>query len=521
MKTKIVKKDLKKSPIQIAFELKEKKDRELANIKKNNLSKESAIKKNNEPITEKKNIENLEIEEELIGEKNKRPAREKIIVNARKINNYSYIVDKKDKMNVPLKIFASEKLMNKMMEDSCIQQGINVACLPGIKGFSIMMPDAHQGYGFSIGGVAAFDHKDGCISPGGIGYDINCGVRLLTTNLTKDDMTEKIKPLLNLLFKNIPPGVGSKSLFHLDDKELNDILTNGPIWAVNKGYGTEDDLSNCESNGRLVDADPNKISQKAKSRGRSQLGTLGSGNHFLEIQYVEEIQDKKTAKIFGITKKDQVVVLIHCGSRGLGHQVCSDYLREMEEADPEIMRSLPEKSLIYAPAQSKLAKDYFGAMCAAANFAWTNRQLITHQTRISFKEIFGDKVKLEVVYDVAHNIAKLETHEIDGISQKVWVHRKGATRAFGPGHKEIPEKYRETGQPIFIPGSMGTSSYVLAGTTQAMKESFGSTAHGAGRLMSRHSAIEKWDGQKLKDDLEKEKIYIKASSIKGLSEYTI
>jgi tRNA-splicing ligase RtcB len=462
------------------------------------------------------NDEEMEIKEDNL--KTKMNERERIKLNPRKLNNYSYIVDRQDKMNVPLKIFASEKLLNKMLEDNCIQQGYNVACLPGIKGNSIMMPDAHQGYGFSIGGVAAFDHKKGIISPGGIGYDINCGVRLLVTNLTKDDVRERIKPLLESLFKKIPPGVGGKSLFRIEDNEFDDILKNGPAWAIKKGYGTEEDLENCESNGKLEGADPSKVSQKARSRGRSQLGTLGSGNHFLEIQYVNEIFDKKTAKTFGITKENQIVVLIHSGSRGLGHQVCSDYLREMENAYPEIMSSLPEKSLIYAPAESKLAKEYFGAMCAAANFAWTNRQIITHQVRESFKEIFGEKVKLDVVYDVAHNIAKLETHNIDGEKEKVWVHRKGATRAFPPGNKELPKKYQKTGQPIFIPGSMGTSSYVLVGTEKAMSESFGSTAHGAGRLMSRHAAIAKWTGEELKQELEKEKIFIKVSSIKGLSE---
>ncbi len=444
--------------------------------------------------------------------------KDKVRLNPRKINSYSYIVDKKDNMNVPLKIFASEKLIKKMMEDNCIQQGYNVSCLPGIKGYSIMMPDAHQGYGFSIGGVAAFDHKKGCISPGGIGYDINCGVRLLSTNLTKEDVSERIKPLLDSLFKKIPPGVGGKSLFRINDDEFDYILKNGPEWAIKKGYGIEEDLENCESNGKLEGAEPSNVSKEARARGRSQLGTLGSGNHFLEIQYVNEIFDKKTAKTFGITKENQVVILIHSGSRGLGHQVCSDYLRKMEDEYLEIMKSLPEKSLIYAPADSKLAKEYFGAMCAAANFAWTNRQMITHQTREAFKEIFGDKVKLSVVYDVAHNIAKLETHNIDGKNQKVWVHRKGATRAFGPGNKELPKKYVPTGQPIFIPGSMGTSSYVLVGTEKSMSESFGSTAHGAGRLMSRHAAIQKWTGEQLKKELENEKIYIKASSIKGLSE---
>ncbi len=436
----------------------------------------------------------------------------------KKINNHTYIIEKKGKMNVPVKIFASEKLMNEMKKDRCIEQGINVSHLPGIQGFSIMMPDAHQGYGFSIGGVAAMDCEHGCISPGGIGFDINCGVRLLVTNLTKEHIYGRIQPLLNSLFKNIPPGVGGKSLYKLTNEELDRILEEGPSWAIKKGYGLKEDLENCENNGFMKEAKSSKVSEKAKDRGRGQLGTLGSGNHFLEIQYVNKIFDEKIANKFGIKEKDQVVVLIHCGSRGLGHQVCSDYIRKMEEEYPEIIKSLPDKNLIYAPAKSKLAKEYYEAMCAAANFAWTNRQIITHQTRKSFQEVFGDRVKLDVLYDVSHNIAKKEIHEIDGKKVQVWVHRKGATRAFGPGNKELPKKYSETGQPIFIPGSMGTSSYVLVGTDNSMNESFGSTAHGAGRLLSRHSAIEKWKGKDLKKQLETEKIYIKASSLKGISE---
>lgn len=436
----------------------------------------------------------------------------------KKINNYSYMIEKHGKMNVPVKIFASEKLMELMQKDRCIEQGMNVAMLPGIKGQSIMMPDAHQGYGFSIGGVAALDAKHGCISPGGVGFDINCGVRLLTTNLKKEEVYPKIKVLLEVLFKNIPPGVGSKSLLKLDDKNLNEVLSRGPEWALENGYGTKEDIENCESNGKLKEANPAKVSKAAKDRGRGQLGTLGSGNHFLEIQYVNKIHDKKTAKEFGITKEGQVVVLIHCGSRGLGHQVCSDYLREMEDKYPEIVSSLPEKNLIYAPAESRIAKDYFEGMCAAANFAWTNRHIIGHQTRKSFEQVFGEKVELKTVYDVAHNIAKLEEHSVEGEKCKVWVHRKGATRAFGPGNKEIPKRYQKTGQPIFIPGSMGTSSYVLVGTEKAMLESFGSTAHGAGRLMSRHKSNENWTGSDIKRDLEKENIYIKAASLKGISE---
>lgn len=436
----------------------------------------------------------------------------------RKLNEYSYIVEKTGNMKVPLKIFASEKLLQKMLEDKCIEQGMNSATLPGIKGYSIMMPDAHQGYGFSIGGVAALDPEKGCISPGGIGFDINCGVRLLASNLEKEEVYEKINELLDSLFKNIPPGVGGKSLFKLSHDELDEVLNRGPEYMVGKGIGIKEDLDNCESNGKMADADPSKVTRKAKDRGKGQLGTLGSGNHFLEVQYVNKIFNKETAKTFGITHEGQVVILIHSGSRGLGHQTCSDYIRKMEENFPEIKNSLPDKNLIYAPASSQLAKDYYKAMCAAANFAWTNRHVIGHQTRKSFKEVFGEKADLKTVYDVAHNIAKLEEHDINGEKAMVWVHRKGATRAFPPGNKELPSKYQETGQPIFIPGSMGTSSYVLVGTEKAMLESFGSTAHGAGRLMSRKKANENWKGQELRKDLEKEKIYIKAASWKGVSE---
>ncbi|MBI5391144.1 RtcB family protein [Candidatus Woesearchaeota archaeon] len=439
-------------------------------------------------------------------------------VQPKRLNAYSYLIEKEGTMNVPVKIFASEKLLQKMMEDRSIQQGVNVAAMPGIRGWSIMMPDAHQGYGFSVGGVAAIDAKDGCISPGGIGFDINCGVRLLATNLEKAEVLAKIKPLLDTLFKEVPPGVGGKSYFKLSHAELEDVLLNGAHWCVAQGYGTQDDLDCCEENGKMPGADPSKVTQKAKERGKGQLGTLGSGNHFLEVQYVGKIFDKKAASVFGITHEGQVVVLIHCGSRGLGHQTCSDYLRKLEDAYPEIIASLPEKDLVYAPANSQLAKEYIGAMCAAANFAWANRHMIGHQTRKAFKAVFGEKTALKTVYDVAHNIAKLEEHTADHEKFMAWVHRKGATRAFGPGRKEIPEAYRAIGQPIFIPGSMGTSSYVLVGTEKSMLESFGSTAHGAGRMMSRTEATRRWRGEQIKNELEKEQIYIKAASWKGISE---
>jgi tRNA-splicing ligase RtcB len=435
----------------------------------------------------------------------------------KKINNYTWMVPKTGNMKVPVKIFASEKLLEKMKEDDCIQQGMNVACLPGIYREAIMLSDSHRGYGFSIGGVAAIDYEKGCISPGGIGFDINCGVRLLTTTLTKKDVEPKIKELLEILFKNVPAGVGQSSFLKLTNEELDQVLEKGAKWAVEHGYGNEDDLKHSEENGSIKGADASKVSQKAKDRGRKQLGTLGSGNHFLEVQYVDEIYDKEIAEIFGITKKDQVVVMIHCGSRGLGHQVCSDYLRRMEDAYPDIMAKLPEKDLIYAPSGSQIAKDYYAAMCASANFAWCNRHIIAHQVRKSFERVFG-KTELKTVYDVAHNIAKVEEHDIDGKKVKVYVHRKGATRAFGPHRSEIPEDYREVGQPIIIPGSMGTASYLLVGTEKAMKESFGSTAHGAGRMMSRMKANRTWRGEQVKNDLEKHHIIVKAASWRGISE---
>jgi len=438
-------------------------------------------------------------------------------MKAKKIKDCVYEVPKEGNIKVPLRIYASEKLIEKMEQDGAVQQGINVASLPGIYNQSIMLADAHYGYGFSIGGVAAIDAETGCITPGGIGFDINCGVRLLTTNLTKEEVEPKIRELLVSLFKNVPSGVGSESDIRLSDAELDAVLKNGAKWAVEKGYGNKDDLEHCEEEGSMKGADPSKVSPKAKARGREQLGTLGAGNHFLEVQFVDEIFDKKVAETFGITKKNQMTVMIHCGSRGLGHQVCSDYLRKMEDTYPEIMKTLPEKDLIYAPAGSQLAKDYFAAMAASANYAWANRHIIAHQVRKSFKEIFP-KAELKTVYDVAHNIAKLEEHKIDGEKRKVFVHRKGATRAFPPGREDIPKAYREVGQPIILPGSMGTASYLLVGTEEAMKETFGSTAHGAGRSMSRNAAISQFRGEQIKNDLEKQNIYVKAASWKGISE---
>ena len=426
-----------------------------------------------------------------------------------------YEIPKSGKMNVPVRIFASEEILEKIKKDKSIQQGINVACLPGIYGQSIMMPDAHQGYGFPVGGVAAFDIEKGIISPGGIGFDINCGVKLLVSNLDKKEVEPKIKELMDELFKNIPCGVGKDSDLKLSDEEFDEVLNKGLDWALKKKYAVKNDLDRCEENGYMKTADASKISPRARKRGRKQLGTLGAGNHFVDVMYVDKIYDEKVAKVFGIHKGGQIAVMIHSGSRGLGHQTCSDYLCKMEDEFPEVVNKLPEKDLMYAPTTSRLAKDYLGAMSAAANYGWCNRQLIAFKARKSFENLF-DKVKLNSVYDIAHNIAKIEEYKIDGKLKKVYVHRKGATRAFGPGHKEVPKVYRDVGQPILIPGSMGTASYVFVGNDKAMNETFSSTPHGAGRVMSRREAGNKFNEEKIKKELEEKNVYLKSASRAGV-----
>ncbi|PIN93412.1 RNA-splicing ligase RtcB [Candidatus Pacearchaeota archaeon CG10_big_fil_rev_8_21_14_0_10_31_24] len=437
------------------------------------------------------------------------------MTNPEKISENTWTLKKEGNMNVPGKIFASDILMENIKKDSkTLDQVKNVAMLKGIVGESIAMCDAHQGYGFCIGGVAAFDLKKGIISPGGVGYDIGCGVRLLTSNLNKSDFLKKRKEVLDQLARDVPSGVGKESDFILDDKELKKVLEQGVNWAVEKGYATKEDLEHIEDDGCIKGADASKVSQKAIARGRKQLGSLGSGNHFLEIQIVDEVLDFKTANILGL-KKDQVVVMIHSGSRGLGHQTGSDYIMKMEKEYG--FSELPDRELICAPIDSSLGRDYRGAMNASANFAFVNRQLMTHQIRSGFKKIFPTS-KLELVYDIAHNIAKFEKHSINGKKQEVCVHRKGATRSFGPGRKEIPSVYRKIGCPIFIPGSMGTYSYVLIGTKKAEEISFGSTAHGAGRIMSRSKAIANIPPEKVLKDLENYGVLIKAGSKKGVVE---
>jgi len=433
-----------------------------------------------------------------------------------KISEVIWEIPKEKGMQVPCRVFASEKLLEKMKQDRTLMQGKNVTFLPGIYKYSLIMPDGHEGYGFPIGGVAALDYEKGGISPGGIGYDINCGVRLLRSDLKKEEVKPKINQIIDNLFKYCPAGLGSSNI-RVDIKKIDEILKKGAKWAVENGYGNKDDLEHSEENGCMDEADPKYVSDGAKKRGAKQIATLGSGNHFLEVQYVDEIYDKKTAKAFGIEKEGQVMFMIHCGSRGLGHQVCSDYLREMEKTYPDVVARLPDRELIYAPSGSEMAKRYFSAMCAAANFAWCNRHVLGHQTRLAVNAVFKD-AKIETVYDVAHNIAKVEEHMIDGKSIKVFLHRKGATRAFGPGRKEIPKAYRDVGQPIIIPGSMGTASYLLVGTNESMELTFGSTAHGAGRVMSRHEAIRSFRGEDIVHDLEKKGIHVKGASWEGIAE---
>jgi tRNA-splicing ligase RtcB (3'-phosphate/5'-hydroxy nucleic acid ligase) len=433
----------------------------------------------------------------------------------KKIEKNIYEIPVQGKMKVPVRIFASEDLLKGMKQDISLKQMMNVATLPGILGNAIVLPDAHQGYGFCIGGVAGFDVEDGVISPGGVGYDINCSVRLLKTNLKKKDIEKNAKEISKELFDVVPTGVGSKGV-KLSEKQLKEILEKGAEWGVENGYGEKKDLDFIEENGRMKDADVKFVSKKAISRGINQLGSLGAGNHFLEVLYVSEIFDKTTAKVFGL-EKDQLVVLIHCGSRGLGHQIASDYIKEMSEKYGT--ENLVDRQLVNAPIKSELGKKYYKAMCCAANFAFCNKQVITQNVREVFKKYFP-KSEIGIVYDICHNIAKFEEHLIDGEMKKVCVHRKGATRSFGVGREEIVKAYRKVGTPIFIPGSMGTASYVLVGTKKAEELTFGSTAHGAGRVMSRHEAHRKFKTLEVEEKMEEKNIVLNARSRKGIVEET-
>jgi len=441
------------------------------------------------------------------------------MVDIKKIDDVTWEIAKSGKMNVPARIYASDKLMKNMKMDKTLGQVSNVACLPGIVKHSYAMPDAHQGYGFSIGGVAAFSVDDGVISPGGVGYDINCGVRLIRTDLKREDFDKKKVDLLNEVVKNVPAGLGKNAKLKFSRDELSEVMSKGVRWAFDNGYAWKDDALRIEENGCMKSADISNVSDNAFKRGMPQIGSLGSGNHFLEIQSVDEIFDADTAKVFGFTEPGQVVVMVHSGSRGLGHQVASDYLRLMEKKYG--IAGLPDRELINAPFSSDMGQQYYSAMSAAANYAWVNRQMMAHWVRESFAKVFDSDAKdlgMDIVYDVAHNIAKRETHTVDGKKMDVVVHRKGATRSFAPGRVEVPEIYRAVGQPVLIPGSMGTSSYILAGTEKAMEISFGSTAHGAGRVMSRFAAIKKFRGETVKKELEAKGISVRAASWKGISE---
>jgi tRNA-splicing ligase RtcB len=427
----------------------------------------------------------------------------------------------KDEMRVPGRIFAKEDMLDQILEDNAVEQVANVATLPGIVGTSTAMPDIHWGYGFPIGGVAAFDVEEGVISPGGVGYDINCGVRLIRTDLTADEIADDIDELIDTLFDNCPSGVGRDSNVSFSKSELEDILEHGVPHLVEQGYGRKEDPMHIEHGGQHKDARHDYASKKAKERGRTQIGTLGAGNHFLEIQRVGDIVRPSKAEDFGLTEPDQIVLMIHSGSRGFGHQVCTDYLKRMERSREGMADELVDKQLACAPYTSDVGQHYYGAMCAAMNYAFANRQMLTHQVRKSFEQVFDrdtDAMGLDIVYDVCHNIAKEETYEVDGETRDVVVHRKGATRAFPGGHDEIPRAYEHSGQPVLVPGSMGTCSWVLSGEQAAMETSYGSTCHGAGRKMSRTQAKKTWRGENLVEDLGEQGIKIKPASMRVAAE---
>ncbi len=434
----------------------------------------------------------------------------------KKVSDYEWEIPKHGEMNVPGRIFGMRKVVEEM-DEKVYEQCSNVACLPGIVRASIVMPDGHWGYGFPIGGVAAFDPDEGgVVSVGGVGFDINCGVRTMISNLMEDDVKPKIKELVDELFRTVPAGLGSRGEIVLSRAQVNEVLTEGARWVVEQGYGMEEDLEYVEENGRVEGADPSTVSETAIKRERGQVGTLGSGNHYLEVQVVDEVYDEKVAKAFGLFK-GQVVITFHCGSRALGHQIGTDYLKILAEASRKYGIKIREKELVCAPINSKEGERYFAAVCCGINYAFANRQVIAHLARKAFERVFPGE-ELKTLYDIGHNTCKVEEHEVDGRKKKLYVHRKGATRAFGPGRKELPAKYRDVGQPVIIGGSMGTSSYILVGTEVSMVKAFGSTCHGAGRRMSRTQAKKKFWGQQVIEMLAERGIYVRAHSMPGVAE---
>ncbi len=437
-----------------------------------------------------------------------------------KVDDYHFKIPRSEGMRVPGLIYASQKLIDDIKLDESLRQIANVAHLPGIIKYSLAMPDMHWGYGFPIGGVAAFDLEEGIISPGGVGYDINCGCRILRTDLTLPDVRDKMRQLVTALFRGIPSGVGSTGKIKLNVNEEKRVLRKGARWAVEKGYGDMEDLERTEDKGVMEDADPEVVSQRALERGRNQLGTLGSGNHFLEIGVVDEIYDQEAARAFDLFE-NQIVVSIHSGSRGFGYQVCDDFIKAMLHKTGKMNIELPDRQLVCAYLKSEMGKKYYAGMACAANYAWANREVLTHWTREILEKTLnlspGD-LNMNLVYDVCHNIAKKEVHTIDGKERKVCVHRKGATRAFPAGHQDVPKVYREVGQPVLIPGDMGRCSYVLVGTEKAMEETFGSTCHGAGRLMSRTKAKKSCRGRSIAQEMEERGIVVMAEGRATLAE---
>jgi tRNA-splicing ligase RtcB len=423
-------------------------------------------------------------------------------------------------MRVPVRIFADAELFDAAFRDRTVEQLINTATLPGIVKYAMALPDMHQGYGFPIGGVAGIDADSGVISPGGVGYDINCGVRLLASHLDQEEIEPFREDLMTALFQSCPSGLGGDGRVRVNKRQLDQLLSEGSSWALKQGLARREDVEHTEESGSLPGADPSKVSNRAKERGRTQVGSLGSGNHFLEIDVVQEVYDPETAETFGL-REGQIVVQIHCGSRGFGHQVCDDYVKSLQSAVKKYGITLPSRQLVCAPITSPEGKAYYGAMACAVNYAFVNRQVLAMGVREAFERVLAGKVRdfnLYQVYDVAHNIAKFEEHALNGGKRKLCVHRKGATRCFPPGHEGVPAAYRDVGQPVLVPGSMGTASYVLVGQQKAMELTFGSTCHGAGRTMSRTQARKKVWGQDLRDKLEEGGIVVRASSMKGLAE---
>ena len=439
-----------------------------------------------------------------------------------RISDYEWEIPQsfRSDMRVPVRLFSTRRMLEEVMNDNSLEQAVNSATLPGLVGHVLVMPDMHQGYGFPIGGVAATRYPEGIISPGGIGYDINCGVRLLSSQINYDEASNSLDDLASALNENCPSGVGVKGELRLNDEELDRVCREGSRWALKTGYANEVDIRRSEEGGCLEGADPTRVSKRAKERGRPQLGTLGAGNHFIEVDVIDEIFDLQAAQAMGL-RQGALVIQIHCGSRGFGHQICTDYVESFQDAVRRYKIQLPDRELVCAPLNSPEGQAYLGAMRSAANYAFANRQVLAHNARQAIEQVFAGKIKnyhLTQVYDLAHNMGKIETHLVDGKKVKVCVHRKGATRAFGPGTPGLPPEYQAIGQPVLVPGSMGTASWVLVGTETSMERSFGSSCHGAGRVMSRARAKREVHGEKLRQELEAKGIHVRAGSMAGLAE---